>query len=180
MGFPQPNTEDALPVEMGRADRLLSMVETTISHVAAFFILLLMLTGVLQIMLRGFWNLPIRGYIDYVELTMAVIAFAAVGYAERLRAHIRMDFLPNALSGRAKILIEAFTTAIALIAVSMLVYATWFSFLRTWRLGDSTMDIGAPIWPAKFLLFLALALLWLRLSFSLAGFAVAFHRTRRR
>lgn len=171
---------EALPVQMGAFDRGLAKVENAIAGIAALFILGLMLLGVAQIAVRALWNLPIRGYIDFVELMMAVIAFAAVGYAERNRAHIRMDFLPQALRGRAQILLEGALTAIALFAVSILVYATWFSFQRTWMLGDSTMDINAPIWPSRFLLFFALAMLWLRLALSGAGYVVSFMRNEHR
>ncbi|MYZ46579.1 TRAP transporter small permease subunit [Propylenella binzhouense] len=161
---------DTLPAEVPVVDRVLRTVENMFAGAAAVFIFALMLLGVVQIVVRVVWNLQIPGYIDYVELMMSVIAFAAIAYAERLQAHIRMDFLPGALSGRTRAAFEMFLCAIALVAASVLVYATWFSFQRTWQLGDSTMDIRAPLWPSKLLLCVSLALLWLRVLLSMVGY----------
>lgn len=162
--------EQFRPKPLGLVDRSLAAVETALGGLSALFIFLLMALGVSQIAVRILWKYPIPGYIDTVELLMAVVAFAAIGYAERLGGHIRMDFVPRIMPGRWRPAYEAFLAFVALVAVSFLVYATWFSFLRSWTLGDSTMDIRAPLWPSKLLLFTALAMLWLRLVLSVIGF----------
>ena len=156
--------------QIGLIDRWLSRLETSLGLLSALFILALMLMGVVQIAMRVIWNLPIPGYIDYVELMMVVIAFASIGYAERLGAHIRMDFLPNNVSGPRRVLLELVLDSIALFTVGILIYATWFSFLRAWQIGDSTMDMHIPIWPSKLVLCVALGLLWLRLALSTIGY----------
>jgi TRAP-type mannitol/chloroaromatic compound transport system permease small subunit len=158
------------PRELGLIDRILAYLEAGLGGLAALFIFVLMMLGVGQIAVRLLWNYPIPGYIDVVELLMAVVAFAAIGYAERLRAHIRMDFLPGVMPARWRPAYEAFLSLVAMLAVTSLVYATWFSFTRSWSLGDSTMDIRAPIWPSKLLLFVALSMLWLRLALGTVGF----------
>ena len=158
------------PKVNGPFDRMLATLESGLGALAALFILALMIIGVGQIVFRLIWSYPIPGYIDIVELMMAVVAFAAVAEAERLRAHIRMDFLPTSMPDRWRPVYEAFVAFIALLAVTSLVYATWFSFQRSWTLGETTMDIGAPIWPSKLLLVTALSMLWLRLAFSVIGY----------
>jgi TRAP-type mannitol/chloroaromatic compound transport system permease small subunit len=158
---------------LGPIDVVLTKVENLLVNLAALFIFGLMIIGVVQIVVRLIWNLPIPGYIDYVEQSMAIIAFVAIGYAERLGAHIRMDYLMQSLAGRAQLVAEFIATLIAWITISFLTYATWFSFLRAWQLGDSTMDIQLPVWPAKLAVVGALALLWLRLLLSLYAYARA-------
>jgi TRAP-type mannitol/chloroaromatic compound transport system permease small subunit len=148
-------------------------MESGLVGLAALFIFGLMVVGVAQIIVRLVWNLPIPGYIDYVEQSMAVIAFAAIGYAERVGAHIRMDYLMQSLAGRAQLIAEFIVTAIAWVTAGLLTYATWFSFLRAWQLGDSTMDIQLPVWPAKLVVVASLALLWLRLLLCLCGYGRA-------
>jgi len=157
----------------GLIDTALTKVENLLVNLAALFIFGLMIIGVVQIVIRLIWNLPIPGYIDYVEQSMAVIAFVGIGYAERLGAHIRMDYLMQSLVGRAQLAAEFIATLIAWITIGFLTYATWFSFLRAWQLGDSTMDIQLPVWPAKLAVVGSLALLWLRLLLSLCAYARA-------
>ena len=42
---------------------------------------------------RWLFNLPVTGYIDWVEQFMAVFAFIGIAYCQRLGGHIRMDIL---------------------------------------------------------------------------------------
>lgn len=166
-----PKENGVVPKQIDHLDRILAGIESTLVMASVFFILALMLLAVWQIGGRVFFDLPLPGYFDYVELMMAVVAFAAIGYAEQARAHIRMDFIPNHLSGRSRNLLELFLDTMALGTIGILVYATWLSFLRAWLLGDSTMDVHLPIWPSKLLLCVALALLWFRLVLSVIGLA---------
>jgi len=41
-------------------------------------------------------------------------------------------------------------------------------------LGDSTIDIGIPIWPAKLVVPLAFSILWIRFALQLIGFTRLF------
>ena len=47
--------------------------------------------------------------------------------------------------------------------ITVLIYASFTNFLRAYSIGDSTMDIKLPTWPAKLMVPLALSVLWLRL-----------------
>ena len=52
----------------------------------------------------------------------------------------------------------------------MLIYASSTNFLRAYSIGDSTMDIRIPTWPAKLMVPLALSFLWLRLVLQILGY----------
>ena len=54
--------------------------------------------------------------------------------------------------------------------ITVLIYASFTNFLRAYSIGDSTMDIRLPTWPAKLMVPLALSLLWLRLSLQIWGY----------
>ena len=92
---------------LGALDRALTPVENLANLVAAFAIFALMCLGVAQIVLRSLFNAPITGYIDLVELSMALMAFLGAAYCQRLGAHIRMEMLIGRLHGRALWLAEA-------------------------------------------------------------------------
>jgi TRAP-type C4-dicarboxylate transport system permease small subunit len=59
---------------------------------------------------------------------------------------------------------------VGLVIIGLLVYSTWQNFERAWRIGDSSMDIKLPLWPAKLVVPVALAVLWLRLLLQFAGY----------
>lgn len=151
-------------------DRWLRPVEDGFNLIAALAIFLLMLLGVAQIALRKIFNAPIVGYIDAVELAMATFAFLGAAFCQRLGDHIRMDILIGMLKGRALWWAEFFSTLAALIIVGVLVWFGWDHFLRSYLLGDTTIDAEYPVWPSKMLVPVAFFVWFLRLAVQLFGF----------
>ena len=156
----------------------LGRVETAFNLVAALFIFGLMLLGIWQVLGRQLFGAPVRGYIDYVELSMATFAFMGIAYCQRVGGHVRMEMLVQATRGRARWVVELFRTGVALFVVSVLIWYGWQHFLRSYELGDSTIDTQLPLWPSKLVVPLAFSLLWLRLAVQMAGFARLIRRPR--
>lgn len=150
-------------------DRRLIPVEDLANMIAAVAIFLLMVLGVLQIGLRTLFNAPIVGYIDLVELSMASMAFLGAAYCQRLGAHIRMELIIGNLKGRLYWLSEIFSTLVALFIIGVLIWYGTGHFLRSYTLGDTTIDAEFPVWPSKLLVPIAFSLWFLRLLIQLAG-----------
>ena len=157
------------PLFLRRADGALSHVEDALNLVAALAIFFLMFVGVAQIIGRTVFDFAIYGYIDWIEQASSLFAFLGIAYAQRLGSHIGMD-LTMSWQPSARWRIELFGVVMAIAIVSVLVYASFFNFLRAWQIGDSTMDIRLPTWPAKLMVPLALAMLWLRLALQICGY----------
>lgn len=155
---------------LGLYDRWLQPVEDGMNLVAALAIFAMMLLGVAQIALRKFFNAPIVGYIDLVELSMATFAFLGAAYCQRLGDHIRMEILVGMLKGRVLWWAEFVGTLAALTIVGILVWFGWEHFLRSYQIGDTTIDAEYPVWPSKLLVPVAFAVWWLRLLLQLLGF----------
>ncbi len=157
------------PVLLRWADRALSHVEDSLNIIAALSIFFLMFVGVTQIVGRTIFDFAIYGYIDWIEQASSLFAFLGIAYAQRLGSHIGMDLTMNwQPSNRWKVELLGVVLTIAIITV--LIYASFTNFLRAWSIGDSTMDIKLPTWPAKLMVPLALSVLWLRLSLQICGY----------
>lgn len=154
---------------LAQIDRLATPVENLANLLAAFAILALMMLGVGQIVMRSVFNSPISGYIDMVELSMASMAFLGAAYCQRLGAHIRMELFIGRLSGRALWVVETFATLVAIFIIAMLIYHSWGHFVRSYTLGDTTMDAEFAVWPSKLLVPLAFGIWLVRLLIQLAG-----------
>ncbi|MGO1118164.1 TRAP transporter small permease subunit [Rhodovibrionaceae bacterium A322] len=161
---------------LSRLDQQLFRFESGLNLAAGIVVLLLMLLAVLQIFGRKLFNIPVPGFIDMVEQAMAVFAFLGIAYCQRLGGHIRMDILVGQLKGRALWSAEMISTFLMLLVSLALTYGSWIHFKRAYDLGDSSIDIAIPLWPAKFMVPLALTLLSLRLLIQLWGYARALRR----
>lgn len=151
------------------ASRALVPVENLANLLAAFAIFALMCLGVGQIVLRTVFNTPVTGYIDLVELSMASMAFLGAAYCQRLGAHIRMELLIGRLEGRALWALEAFGLLVALFIIGTLVWFGWGHFIRSYTLGDTTIDAEYPVWPSKLLVPVAFGIWWLRIAVQFLG-----------
>lgn len=155
---------------LGAADRWLAHLEDLLNLIAAIAIFFLMGVGVVQIVGRTIFGVAIHGYIDWIEQASAIFAFLGIAYCQRLGGHIRMELLLQAVGRRWLWVLEALTIALALFIVGLLVNSSFDNFLRAVQLGDSTMDIKLPTWPAKLMVPVALGVLWLRLWLQLYGY----------
>jgi TRAP-type C4-dicarboxylate transport system permease small subunit len=151
-------------------DRRLGSVETGFNLVAALAIFALMLLGVWQVLGRTLFNAPVRGYIDFVELSVSTFAFLGIAYCQRLGGHVRMEMILKPMRGRLLWGTEIFGTLVALAVVAVLIWYGWGHFLRAFQVGDSTIDAELPVWPSKLAVPVAFFLLWLRLWLQFFGY----------
>ena len=168
-------TEDVQDLSPG-AKRLAAIdqwwfkVESAFNLLAAFFIFGVMLLGVVQVIGRSFFNQPVRGYVDIVEIAITVFAFLAISYCQRLAGHVRMEIIIGRFKGRLLWVTETFGTIVAIFIVVILMYYGWEHFLRAWNIGDSSIDVEITLWPSKLMVPVAFAMLTFRLSLQLIGF----------
>lgn len=94
---------------------------------------------------------------------MAFMAFMGIAYTQRLGGHIRMDMLLNQLHGKRLWLAELISSIFMFFVTIILIYGSYLHFLRAYTIGDSSLDIDLPVWPAKLIVPVALTVLALRL-----------------
>jgi TRAP-type mannitol/chloroaromatic compound transport system permease small subunit len=153
-----------------QADTYLSRAEDTLNLIAALAVFFLMAVGVAQIVGRTIFDFAIYGYIDWIEQASSLFAFLGIAYVQRYGSHIGMD-LTMGWSTSIRWKLQLFGVLVAIAIVTVLIYASFDFFLRAYQLGDSTMDIRLPTWPAKLMVPLALSLLWLRLVLQICGYS---------
>jgi TRAP-type C4-dicarboxylate transport system permease small subunit len=155
---------------------LYGRLEAALNFIAGVAIFVLMLVAVYQVFGRTLFGTAIYGYIDYIEQATAIFAFLGIAYCQKVGGHIRMEILLTTMPRRLLWWVETFGIILSLVIVAVLIYGSYFNFLRAYELGDSTMDIQLPVWPSKLIVPIALATLWLRLALQLAGYLrLAFH-----
>ncbi|PKP80841.1 MAG: C4-dicarboxylate ABC transporter permease [Alphaproteobacteria bacterium HGW-Alphaproteobacteria-2] len=165
---------------LSRADRALVRAERLLALASGLAVFGLMVLAVVSVGGRNAFGQPVRGYVDWIEQAMPLIAFMGIAYVQREGGHIRMDIVVGRLRGRALWAVEFLTTLAVLVLMALLVWGSWAHFARSFDPGmpmwsrDSTMDIGLPLWPAKLLAPVAFAVLCLRLVLQLWGYGRAF------
>lgn len=152
---------------LGAADRFVHRIEKLSALISGLGIFALMLLGVAHVLGRKFFDLPVFGYIDIVEIMMAFLVFLGLAYTERLGGHIRMELFVGFLKGRWLALFEIAGVVLGLAISGVLLVYSWDHAMRALYLGDSSIDAQLPLWPSKLIVPIALAMLFVRLLVSL-------------
>jgi TRAP-type C4-dicarboxylate transport system permease small subunit len=155
---------------LARFDEIYGAIEWGFNLFAAATIFALMIFTVCEVVAHKLLRTSIFGFLDIVELSMAVFAFLGAAYCQRLGGHIRMDLLVSHLRGRTKFVVEAIAILISLLVVLVLVKATWEHAMRALEGNDTTMDADLQTWPSKILAPIGLGMLALRLALQLVGY----------
>lgn len=167
---------------LSRLDRGLYKLESILALICGLAVFSLMLLAVYSVAGRNLFEQPLRGYVDWIEQAMPLIAFLGISYSQRIGGHIRMDILISFLKGRPLWLVELITTTLMLVLLLLLVWGSWAHFQRSFDFAapmwsrDSSVDIRLPLWPAKLVVPVAFSVLCLRLMLQIWGFARALFR----
>tara|TARA_Y100000590_G_scaffold252833_1_gene283994 strand:- start:1182 stop:1673 length:492 start_codon:yes stop_codon:yes gene_type:complete len=100
---------------------------------------------------RRFFNSPVTGTIELVEIGMALVAFLAMPRAFFLNANVSADFINNINLGKFKTYLIIFKFSLMLIIMSLMAYAstlTSFKFMDNQRV---TIDLELYFYPFYFI-----------------------------
>ncbi|WP_425090193.1 TRAP transporter small permease subunit [Tropicimonas sp. S265A] len=164
---------------LSRADRTFLKLEAAMNLIAGVVIFALVLLAVYNVVGRKLFNAPVPGYVDWTEQFMATFAFLGLAFCQREGGHIRMDILVGQFRGRMLWAAEWISCVFMLLLTTALIYGTWFHFERSfdWNAPmfstDSSIDIALPLWPAKLIVPVSMAVLWVRLVLQIWGFGRA-------
>ncbi|MBY6196371.1 TRAP transporter small permease subunit [Vibrio hangzhouensis] len=161
---------------LSKADRWFFRLESLLNLIAGLVIISLVALATVNILGRWLFSAPISGYIDWVEQAMAFIAFLGIAYTQRLGGHIRMDIVIGRMHGRWLWFTELLTTLLMLLVTLVLIYGSYLHFWRAYSIGDSSLDINLPTWPAKLVVPVALTVLALRLILQIWGYGRAIRK----
>ncbi len=124
-----------------------------------------MLAGVADVVGTEFFGRPLLGTLEFTESTMVLIVFGALAYAQERRAHIRVELLYAHVGPRGKALMEAITHIVAFVFFALLAWQGLGELRYSWEMKEATMgSVRFPLYPARSLLLLGVALLLLRLA----------------
>jgi TRAP-type C4-dicarboxylate transport system permease small subunit len=128
-----------------------------------------MLVGVADVVGTEFLGRPVLGTLEFTESTMVLVVFGALAYAQERRAHIRVELLYSFAGPRGKSFMEAVTHIVAFIFFALVAWQGYVELLYSWEIMESTMgSVRFPLYPARVLLLVGVALLLLRLAIDIA------------
>ena len=149
-------------------DRAMRKADVFLNLICVSLIMFLMFFAAGEIVGRYFFNSPIPGHVEIVELMMVGIVFLGLAYTQLKDGNIRMQILEKRFfSGRAFHLAEATILLLSLFVFAMITWASYETALEAYDYGDVTSYILWPTWPFRMCIPLGCFFLCLRLAMQL-------------
>jgi TRAP-type C4-dicarboxylate transport system permease small subunit len=141
-----------------RRHRIAHACDVVLAAVAGGLLFAMMLLTFVDVVLRYFFNAPIKGGFEVTEMMMAVLIFAGLPLVSRRNEHVTIDafdrFFPRGFRRGMHVVIHLVCAA-ALAGMAWLLYRKAGSFAD---IGDITQTLKFPIAPFVYLMaFLTLA-----------------------
>ena len=135
----------AVPVDdtrLSRIDRWALKTESTLNLASGIVIFALVCLAATNVLGRKLLNLPVPGFIDWVEQFMAFFVFAGLAFCQREGGHIRMEIAIGRMRGRSLWIVEFLSILFMILLTTVLVYGTWSHFLRSFDFCVSELEPG--------------------------------------
>ena len=117
-----------------------------------------------EVLMRYVFNSPIPGHLEGSELLMPIIVFLAIAYTQRVRGHVGMDLLIEALAPGPRRMASGVTLLISSFVCAILAYFSYKSAYQLWEYDDVTMTPPYfKTWPAGACIAIGYALLSARM-----------------
>lgn len=102
----------------------------------------------LAVYYRYVLNEPILGDNELVQIGMSLVVMMAMPYAALKGAHIRVDFLDQAMGAWGRFLGDLFARSVMCFVIYMLLTKSWDKTLDAYEYEDVTNMIEIPVWIA--------------------------------
>lgn len=127
--------------------RLIAVAATICTTVAAMAIAGMAITMFCDVIGRYFFNHPVPGAGELIELFVAITVFAAFPLATAGREHIRLDYLEMAFDPARRHYVRAACWTASAVILAVIAWRVGITTRTIIRYGDTTSYLNIPIAP---------------------------------
>lgn len=118
---------------------VLYLLEQVMLAGSVLVILFVMAFVCAEVVMRYGFNSPIPGHLEGSELLMPIIVFLAISYTQRVRGHVGMDLVVEALPSRVRRAAQVVTLLVSVFVCAILAWFSFKSARQLWLYDDVTM-----------------------------------------
>jgi TRAP-type transport system small permease protein len=133
-------------------EKVIVSISSAMSNCATFSLMILMLIIVADVFLRCFFNHPILGSVEIVELMLLVTVFLVLPNNQYKKINIVIDVFYSRMSQKARRIMDIIIDVASLIIVSLLSWRAFTHFQFFIDSKSSTDLLKMPVAPFQFIL----------------------------
>lgn len=149
-------------------ERSIFTLNRTMGIVGIIMLVIMMLFTVLDVFLRAFFNHPIPGDVELIEMLMVCVGFLGLAWCAMRGMHIKVDLVVSFLPKRAQGFIDSFGYIIAFGICAVVVRQSIIEGFANREMNNLSPTLGIPVYPLYWVLAFGYAILCLALLVLLA------------
>ena len=128
-------------------DSFIKLLSRFMGIIGICVLVLMMLFTVLNIIMRAFFNHPIPGDVELIEVGMVCVGFLGLAWCAIRGMHIGVDLLVSFLPRRIQSIFDCFGYLISLGIVFLLTWQAVAEGLVNREMNILSSTLGFPMWP---------------------------------
>ncbi len=136
-----------------KANRLLGQSIQVIALIGAFFMAVVVLMTIADVLMRSFFNHPLQGALELSQLFTVPLIWFGIAYTMRVGGHVRMEMLSDALfKGRRSIYYWIIVRLTLLVIMALISIAAFDGAAYSIGGAELTDTLAIPVYPFKIVL----------------------------
>lgn len=134
----------------GTADKILHLLSRVLSNIAMIILLIMMLLVTADVILRYFFNTPVRGSFEIVTVMLVCVTFFILAQTQARGKNATAEVLTSRLSRLTQASINGATHFISLLFCALVTWRLGEQAVYVWSKTDTTVSLRMPIYPFVF------------------------------
>jgi TRAP-type C4-dicarboxylate transport system permease small subunit len=130
----------------GRMIKLAEIIKDAQLRIAMVALCVMMLTIVIDVLMRHFFNHPIQGAYDLVESMLVIVVFNSFSARFLARQNIVIDLIDAVVSPGVRTVLVRIADVITIALVALLIWAMTTPAMQAFEYGDRKLELGLPLW----------------------------------
>jgi TRAP-type C4-dicarboxylate transport system permease small subunit len=144
---------------MKLAEKVIALVSRWLNNIGMVFLAFLMLVITADVLMRGILNKPIRGANEIAELTMLIIVFLGIAYAQHLKANISVSILFDKFPGKLQDILNIFIYLLCLGICGAILWQAFSYHSYLAQLKRTTLILEIPVAPFQIIMIIGFFML---------------------
>jgi len=131
---------------------------------AAVATLLMVVIGTADVIAMAIFNTAVPAAYEGTEALIVCLGFGGIAYAQASKSHFKVEMFVRHLSVKIRKILDLFGSIIGFIFFSIFTWQSALYFWQSWLIKESEQGlVEFPIYPAKFMMFIAIGFMTLQL-----------------
>jgi TRAP-type C4-dicarboxylate transport system permease small subunit len=142
---------------MTRDSRFDALLDLVVGYMGAFAIASIMVLTTADVVMRYFFNAPVKGAFEITEIMLVTLIFAGMPLASRKNMHVTTDFIDRILPARGLRLLAVTIHLLCAATFSAAAWLLWVKAGKTAAVGLTTTELRIQVAPFVYLVCAPLA-----------------------